>query len=134
MARSAVAGGAAATGAGAAPSTASSYVELAAILRLLPVRGTFEIVEPEVEDVPAFRPFSFLTTIADRVGEIANGDGTGPVAAGTVEVAPVAPVPEPAPTEPAPVEAAPQAPVKPEGAPASEEEPDAGGGSAPVSM
>ena len=26
--------------------------------------------------MPAFRPFSFLTTLADRVGELANGDGT----------------------------------------------------------
>ncbi|HET7495026.1 MAG TPA: acetyl-CoA carboxylase carboxyltransferase subunit alpha [Candidatus Limnocylindrales bacterium] len=75
---------------------AELHDELAAILRLLPVRGTFTIVEPEVEDVPAFRPFSFLTTIADRVGEIANGDGSGPGAEATVEVTPVVtPVPEP---------------------------------------
>jgi acetyl-CoA carboxylase carboxyl transferase subunit beta len=48
--------------------------ELASLLRLLPARGTADEPEPE-EDVPAFRPFSFLTTIADRVGELANGDG-----------------------------------------------------------
>ena len=48
--------------------------ELASLLRLLPSRGAFDEPEPE-EDVPAFRPFSFLTTIADRVGELANGDG-----------------------------------------------------------
>jgi acetyl-CoA carboxylase carboxyl transferase subunit beta len=48
--------------------------ELASLLRLLPSRGSFEEPEPE-DDVPAFRPFSFLTTIADRVGELANGDG-----------------------------------------------------------
>jgi acyl-CoA carboxylase subunit beta len=67
--------------------------ELASILRLLPARGTFEEPDP-IEDVPAFRPFSFLTTLADRVGELANGDGTdgdddGPTA------------PEPPPTVPA---------------------------------
>ncbi len=50
--------------------------ELASLLRLLPVRGDAEEPEP-LEEVPAFRPFSFLTTIADRVGELANGDGTG---------------------------------------------------------
>jgi acyl-CoA carboxylase subunit beta len=49
--------------------------ELASLLRLLPARGTFEEPDP-IEDVPAFRPFSFLTTLADRVGELANGDGT----------------------------------------------------------
>ena len=48
--------------------------ELASLLRLLPARGSFDEPEPE-EDVPAFRPFSFLTTIADRVGELANGEG-----------------------------------------------------------
>jgi acyl-CoA carboxylase subunit beta len=51
--------------------------ELASLLRLLPARGTFEEPEP-IDEVPAFRPFSFLTTLADRVGELANGDGTGP--------------------------------------------------------
>ena len=49
--------------------------ELASLLRLLPARGTVEEPEP-IEEVPAFRPFSFLTTLADRVGELANGDGT----------------------------------------------------------
>ena len=53
----------------------------------------FEEPEP-LEEVPAFRPFSFLTTLADRVGELTNGDGTsaddeGPTA------------PEPPPTVPA---------------------------------
>ena len=50
------------------------HEELASVLRLLPVRGSFESAEP-VEEIPAFRPFSFLTTIADRVGELTNGDG-----------------------------------------------------------
>ena len=54
---------------------AELHDELASLLRLLPARGTFDEPEP-VEDVPAFRPFSFLTTLADRVGELANGDGT----------------------------------------------------------
>ncbi len=49
--------------------------ELSSLLRLLPARGSFEPAEP-IEEVPAFRPFSFLTTIADRVGELANGDGS----------------------------------------------------------
>ena len=53
---------------------AELHEELASILRLLPARGTFEEPDP-IEDVPAFRPFSFLTTLADRVGELANGDG-----------------------------------------------------------
>ena len=53
---------------------AELHDELASLLRLLPARGAFEEPEP-IEDVPAFRPFSFLTTLADRVGELANGDG-----------------------------------------------------------
>ncbi len=48
--------------------------ELASLLRLLPPRGALQEPEPE-EEILAFRPFSFLTTIADRVGELANGDG-----------------------------------------------------------
>ena len=66
--------------------------ELASILRLLPARGTFEEPEP-LDEVPAFRPFSFLTTLADRVGELANGD-TPPT-----EDEPAAP--DPPPTVPA---------------------------------
>ena len=67
--------------------------EVASILRLLPARGTFEEPEP-LEEVPAFRPFSFLTTLADRVGELANGDGALPDEDGPV-------APEPPPTVPA---------------------------------
>ena len=70
---------------------AELHDELASLLRLLPARGAFEEPEP-IEDVPAFRPFSFLTTLADRVGELANGDG----ADGDEEQAP-----EPPPTVPA---------------------------------
>jgi acetyl-CoA carboxylase carboxyl transferase subunit beta len=71
------------------------HEELASILRLLPPRGSFEPAEP-IEEIPAFRPFSFLTTIADRVGELANGDGTSDddeavSAAAPVTVPPVAP-------------------------------------------
>jgi acetyl-CoA carboxylase carboxyl transferase beta subunit/acetyl-CoA carboxylase carboxyl transferase alpha subunit len=63
--------------------------ELASLLRLLPARGSFDEPEP-VEEVPAFRPFSFLTTIADRVGELANGDGaTGDDAEVEASVLPV---------------------------------------------
>ena len=53
--------------------------ELIRLLDLLPVRDG--VAEPEAEvddDVPAFRPLSFLSTIADRVGEIAGGDGDAP--------------------------------------------------------
>ena len=67
--------------------------EVASILRLLPARGTYEEPEP-LEEVPAFRPFSFLTTLADRVGELANGDGASPEDEGPV-------APEPPPTVPA---------------------------------
>ncbi len=49
--------------------------ELAAILRLLPARGSMASAEPLEDGVPAFRPLSFLSTIADPVGELANGDG-----------------------------------------------------------
>jgi acetyl-CoA carboxylase carboxyl transferase subunit beta len=48
--------------------------ELASLLRLLPPRGAEIEPEPD-EEIPAFRPFSFLTTIADRVGELTNGEG-----------------------------------------------------------
>ena len=48
--------------------------ELASLLRLLPPRGAETEPEPD-EEIPAFRPFSFLTTIADRVGELTNGEG-----------------------------------------------------------
>ncbi len=54
---------------------AELHDELSSLLRLLPARGSFEQAEP-VEEIPAFRPFSFLTTIADRVGELTNGDGS----------------------------------------------------------
>ncbi len=49
--------------------------ELTHLLRLLPSRGmTAPPVDP-ADDVAAFRPLSFLSSIADRVGELANGDG-----------------------------------------------------------
>jgi acetyl-CoA carboxylase carboxyl transferase subunit beta len=52
--------------------------ELIRLLDLLPVRnGTTEPGSDVDDDVPAFRPLSFLSTIADRVGEIAGGDGDG---------------------------------------------------------
>src|SRR4029079_16821166 len=48
------------------------------LLDLLPVRGT---PAPDVseadDDVPGFRPLSFLTTIADRMGERATGESAG---------------------------------------------------------
>ncbi len=48
--------------------------ELAAILRLLPVRNGASAAVPASSDLPGFRPLSFLSTLADRVGEFAAGD------------------------------------------------------------
>ena len=49
--------------------------ELAELLDLLPVRGTpAPLPSAADDDVPGFRPLSFLTTIADRVGELATGE------------------------------------------------------------
>jgi acetyl-CoA carboxylase carboxyl transferase beta subunit/acetyl-CoA carboxylase carboxyl transferase alpha subunit len=53
--------------------------ELATLLRLLPARGTEAPIIDAEADVPAFRPLSFLTTIAERVGDLA-GDGGEPEA------------------------------------------------------
>ena len=50
--------------------------ELTRLLRLLPVNHVATLVEPDAEDVPAFRPLSFLSSLADRVGELAGNDGT----------------------------------------------------------
>ena len=49
--------------------------ELTRVLRLLPARGLTAPPVDAADDVPAFRPLSFLSSIADRVGELANGDG-----------------------------------------------------------
>src|SRR6266545_1667504 len=43
---------------------AELHDEMASILRLLPARGSFAAPQPIDEALPAFRPFSFLTTIA----------------------------------------------------------------------
>ena len=48
--------------------------ELARILRLLPVRALDGSEEREDEDVPGFRPLSFLSTIADAVTDLATGE------------------------------------------------------------
>ncbi len=50
--------------------------ELIGLLRLLPAGNGEAVVEPAEEDVPAFRPLSFLSTLADRVGELAGSDGS----------------------------------------------------------
>jgi acetyl-CoA carboxylase carboxyl transferase subunit beta len=71
---------------------AELHDELASLLRLLPARGTVEELEP-IEEVPAFRPFSFLTTLADRVGELANGDTPGDEDAESSTPSPPATVP-----------------------------------------
>lgn len=67
---------------------ADLHDELARLLRLLPARGPAVASEDTDDDVPAFRPLSFLSSIADRVGDLASdvaaagGDGvramTGP--------------------------------------------------------
>ncbi len=65
--------------------------ELTRLLRLLPARGLAPPSVDAADDVAAFRPLSFLSSIADKVGELANGDappgavpapadGAGPVA------------------------------------------------------
>jgi acetyl-CoA carboxylase carboxyl transferase subunit beta len=51
--------------------------ELTHLLRLLPPRGVPALVSDIDDGVPAFRPLSFLSSIADRVGELAGGDGPG---------------------------------------------------------
>jgi acyl-CoA carboxylase subunit beta len=48
--------------------------EVLAILRLLPARGDVATVPDDEAGVPAFRPLSFLSTIADRVGERSGTD------------------------------------------------------------
>jgi acetyl-CoA carboxylase carboxyl transferase subunit beta len=75
---------------------AELHDEVASVLRLLPARGTFDEPEP-LEEVPAFRPFSFLTTLADRVGELANGEGpdTEDDGAGATQPPPTVPAVDP---------------------------------------
>lgn len=52
--------------------------ELAALLRLLPVRDhVADVASAAGNDVAGFRPLSFLSTLAERVGEMAGGDGSG---------------------------------------------------------
>ncbi len=49
--------------------------ELVALLRLLPVRPDGPVsVPPADADLAGFRPFSFLTSLAERVGDLAGGD------------------------------------------------------------
>ncbi len=54
--------------------------ELTQLLRLLPVRPAATGGAPvPIEGEPAgFRPLSFLTSLAERVGELTGGDGTSP--------------------------------------------------------
>jgi acetyl-CoA carboxylase carboxyl transferase subunit beta len=54
--------------------------ELTGLLRLLPVRDELAAITSSSNggDVAGFRPFSFLSSLADRVGELTSGDGTGP--------------------------------------------------------
>ena len=53
--------------------------ELTGLLRLLPVRDNgASLPGPSEGPVAGFRPFSFLSSLAERVGDLANGDGVGP--------------------------------------------------------
>ena len=68
---------------------ADLHGELARLLRLLPARGGTMSLPDADDGVPGFRPLSFLSSIADRVGDLASdvaaagGDGvraiTGPL-------------------------------------------------------
>jgi acetyl-CoA carboxylase carboxyl transferase subunit beta len=51
--------------------------ELATLLRLLPVRNGHPVTPEVAGDVAGFRPLSFLSTLADRVGELAGGEASG---------------------------------------------------------
>ncbi len=51
---------------------ADLHGELARLLRLLPARGHAAVYVDADDDVPAFRPLSFLSSIADRVGDLAS--------------------------------------------------------------
>jgi acetyl-CoA carboxylase carboxyl transferase alpha subunit/acetyl-CoA carboxylase carboxyl transferase beta subunit len=49
--------------------------ELTGLLRLLPVRDNgASLPGPSEGPVPGFRPFSFLSSLAERVGDLTNGD------------------------------------------------------------
>jgi len=72
--------------------------ELTSLLRLLPSRGLTAPPVDAADDVPAFRPLSFLSSIADRMGELANGDG--PAGDATAPAEGASPVPN---TVPMPV-------------------------------
>ncbi len=51
--------------------------ELSAVLRLLPVRdGIADVLAPNGDDVAGFRPLSFFSTLAERVGEMTGGDSS----------------------------------------------------------
>ncbi|HYH94152.1 MAG TPA: acetyl-CoA carboxylase carboxyltransferase subunit alpha [Candidatus Saccharimonadales bacterium] len=52
--------------------------ELADLLALLPARGAPEDALDAGDELPGFRPLSFLSTIADRVAELGTGDMTAP--------------------------------------------------------
>jgi acetyl-CoA carboxylase carboxyl transferase beta subunit/acetyl-CoA carboxylase carboxyl transferase alpha subunit len=89
---------------------ADLHAELATLLRALPVRGAAPTIVDGDDGVAAFRPLSFLTTIADRVGELATGGEEADVraAATAAEIAGVdgrtgdGVLPEPVPAEPLP--------------------------------
>jgi acetyl-CoA carboxylase carboxyl transferase alpha subunit/acetyl-CoA carboxylase carboxyl transferase beta subunit len=89
---------------------ADLHDELAALLRALPVRGATPTIVDGDDGVAAFRPLSFLTTIADRVGELATGgeEADARAAATAAEIAGVdgrtgdGGLPDPVPAEPLP--------------------------------
>ena len=57
--------------------------ELTGLLRLLPVRDNgASLPGPSEGPVAGFRPFSFLSSLAERVGDLTNGDGSAPPTTG----------------------------------------------------
>jgi acetyl-CoA carboxylase carboxyl transferase subunit beta len=96
------------------------------LVYLRPAARDYAQDEPEPLGLPAFRPLSFLSNLAERVmpsepdTEPTNGSGHIDVAAGSARPAPPAPVaaaPEPAPP-PVPVAQAPAEPITAAAAPA----------------
>jgi hypothetical protein len=101
------------------------------LVYLRPAARDYAQDEPEPLGLPAFRPLSFLSNLAERVmpsepeTEPTNGSGHIDVAAGSARPAPpppTAPAPEPAPPPPVPVAQAPADPA-PSAAAAPDQEP-----------
>ncbi|MFP5343526.1 MAG: acetyl-CoA carboxylase carboxyltransferase subunit alpha [Candidatus Limnocylindria bacterium] len=94
------------------------HAELAVLLRALPVRGVRPSIVDADDGAPAFRPLSFLTSIADRVGDMALGPVDDPATRASAAAAETNGGEGPAglspvmPPIPAPVPAAPLEPLE----------------------